>query len=172
MDFSKLVNERESVRSYDPNRPVPKNILIKILDAARIAPSAANKQPWKFIVLSSPEVLEKVRKSYVRPWFCNAPHVLAVVGNKSSAWVRSYDKYCSIETDLAIALTHIILAATNEGVATCWISNFDPHILRKALKMSDDEVVFGITPLGYPQADYKHKEKKERKNLEEVVEWR
>lgn len=168
MDFYDLIRSRESIRNYDPDRPVPRQILEKILDAGRLAPSACNLQPWKFIVVSSPEMLSKVRTCYSREWFKDAPHILIVTGLKDQAWKRSFDGYNSIETDLAIALTHIILAAENEGVATCWIEAYDPALLREAVNLPGNQVVFGITPLGYPKPGFKKNLKKIRKKPDEV----
>ncbi len=170
MDFNDLIRQRESVRSFNSQKPIPKDVLLRILEAGRLAPSAANKQPWNFVVVTSPDVLKKIFLSYNRQWFHDAPCVLAVTGKKQNAWTRS-DGYCSIETDLAIAMTCILLAAANEGVASCWISNFDLPLLREALDLSDDEVVYAITPLGYPKDDYKPKSGKDRKSLSELVRW-
>jgi nitroreductase len=171
MEYSDLIKMRRSIRDYDPGRPVPEELLERILDAGRIAPSACNYQPWKFLVISSPAMLEKVRRCYSKDWFANAPHILVIKGLKDHAWVRSYDGYNSLETDVAIAMTHIILAATNEGVGTCWIAAFDPYVLREALELNDKEVVYCITPLGYPmKADQKSSEKR-RKQAGEIVEY-
>ncbi len=170
MDFYKLVRERESIRDYNPERPVDKDTLDRILEAGRLAPSAANFQPWRFLLVSSPEMLEKVRPCYGRPWFADAPHILIVVGNRDQAWVRKTDGYNSIETDLTIALDHMILAAEFEGVATCWIGAFDPDLLRKTLSLEENEIVCSLTPLGYPKEGFTKKMDKKRKPLDEVVE--
>jgi nitroreductase len=162
---------RESVRNYEPNRPVPGKILERILNAGRLAPSACNYQPWKFLVISSPELLEKVRACYNRDWFKDAPHILVIVGLRNEAWNRSYDGYNSIETDVAIALTHIILAAENEGVGTCWIEAYNPVMLKEALNVNDNQLIFGITPLVYPKPGFKKGLNKERKPLEDIVEF-
>jgi nitroreductase len=169
MEFDALIRRRESVRSYDPSRPVPKEILEKILDAGRIAPSAANRQPWGFILVSSPEMRARVGKCYGKPWFADAPHFLIVTGRSSEAWTRRNDGYNSLETDLTIALDHMILAAENEGVGTCWIAAYDPDALRGALGLGNDERVFSITPLGYPRPGYERKTDKQRKSLEEIA---
>ena len=171
MEFTELIKVRESIRSYDLNCPVKKEVLMNILEAGRLAPSAANRQPWKFLIISSKEMLARVKLCYEKAWFQEAPHLLVVIGNEKEAWVRGYDKRCFIETDLAIALDHLILAATNEGVGTCWISNFKPDVLRTALGLKEYECVFGITPLGYPKPDFKRKELKERKPFETIVDW-
>lgn len=170
MDFYDVIHKRESIRSYDPNRPLSKEVYTRILDAGRVAPSAANKQPWQFLLVSSPEMLAKVRPCYDwGKWFLDAPHILVVVGNKPQAWVRPWDKYNSLETDLTIAMDHIILAAENEGVGTCWIAAFKPDILYSALGLKEDETVYAITPLGYPQEGFKKKMNKQRKPFNEVV---
>jgi nitroreductase len=171
MEYTDLILSRESVRNYDPNRPVPKEILERIFNAGRLAPSACNYQPWKFLVISSSPVLEKVRASYNREWFKEAPHILVVLGLRNQSWNRSYDGYNSIETDVAIAMTHIILAAENEGVGTCWIAAYNPQILKEALNIKDNQLIFGITPLGYPKPGFIKALNKKRKSLEDIVEY-
>jgi nitroreductase len=171
MDFYDLIRSRESIRNYDPDRPVPKDIIEKILEAGRLAPSACNLQPWKFLIIESPEMLQKVRTCYHRDWFRDAPQILIVTGDRDKSWIRSFDGLNSIETDLAIALTHIILAAENEGVGTCWIEAYDPAILRKVLELEYNEVVFGITPLGYQKAGFTKTGIKNRKPLAGIVKY-
>jgi nitroreductase len=169
MNFTDLIQSRESVRDYDPDRPLPKETLEKILDAGRMAPSACNYQPWKFIVISSPAMLEKVRRCYQREWFQDAPHILVILGLKNQAWNRSYDGYNSIETDVAIAMTHIILAAENEGVGACWVAAYNPALLREAINPGENQVIFGITPLGYSRPGFRKTSQKKRKSLQEIV---
>ena len=171
MEYTELIRSRESIRNYDPDRPVPKEILEKILEAGRIAPSARNCQPWKFLVISSSALLEKVRACYKRDWLKDAPHILVAIGLRDQAWNRGYDGYNSVETDVTIALTHIILAAENEGVATCWIAAYDPVLLNKALNPDKNQVIFGITPLGYPKPGFQKTLIKNRKSLEDIAEF-
>jgi len=170
MDFRDVICGRESIRSYDPTRPVDKLVLERILDAGRLAPSAANKQPWRFLLISSRDALVKVKRCYNRPWFQDAPHVLVVVGKVGDAWTRQ-DGYNSIETDVAIAMDHMVLAAENEGVGTCWIAAYDPTVLRTALGLGADERVYTVTPLGYPRPGFAKKGKKERRALPEIVKY-
>lgn len=169
MDFADLIRLRESVRSYDPARSLDREVLLRILEAGRLAPSAANRQPWQFIVVESPQILDRVRGCYHREWFRNAPCVLVVTGSRELAWKRASDGYCSIETDLAIAMDHMILAAENEGVGACWIAAFDPLVLRQALNLPPETCLFAITPLGYPEAGHERKGVKSRKLMDEVV---
>lgn len=170
MEFYDAVRKRHSLRKYDSGRKVPEEVLKRILEAGRMAPSAVNKQPWRFLVVSSEEMLKKVRSCYNASWFQDVPHVLIVAGDYDSAWVRG-DGYNSLETDLAIALDHMILAAASEGVGTCWIAAFNPLALRKVLGLKDSEQVFAITPLGYPKSGFKDEKRKSRKPLDAVVEW-
>ena len=82
MEFNDLIKSRESVRSYDPERIVPQDMLHRILEAGRLAPSACNIQPYRFLVVSTPGVLEKVKTCYKRPWFQDAPHIIVIVGHR------------------------------------------------------------------------------------------
>lgn len=169
MAFQKLVKIRESVRNYDPDRKIERDKLDGILEAGRLAPSAGNRQPWRFYVISSRENLEKIRTCYHQPWFKQAPYVLVVAGKRSDAWTRAADGYNALETDLTIAMDHMILAAAEEGIGTCWIAAFDPEKLKNTGLLDPDEEVFAITPLGYPGKDYRGGRHKIRKAKEEVV---
>jgi nitroreductase len=169
MNVLETIAHRESVRSYDPGRPVDPETLGRILEAGRLAPSAANRQPWEFVVVQSPEGLARVRPCYPRAWFRDAPQVLTATGFRDQAWMRASDGFNSLETDLAIAMDHLILAAEHEGVVTCWISAFDPVLLREALGLSEHQEVFAITPLGYPRAGFQRTGVKQRKALAEIV---
>ena len=171
MDFTEVIKNRESIRNFDPAKPLLREILDRILDAGRIAPSAVNGQPWTFLLISSPEMLEKIRTCYHREWFKDAPHVLVVKGSRKKAWVRTSDGYNSLETDLAIVMDHLVLAAENEGVANCWIAAFNYSQLRQVLGLTEDEEVFAMTPLGYPKADFRKKGNKTRKPRSEIVQY-
>lgn len=170
MNFHELAARRCSIRNFESARKIPREVLERILDAGRLAPSAKNLQPWKFKVISSPGLLEKIYPCYPRDWIRSAPCLLVVTGERSAAWVRSQDGYNSIETDLTIAMDHLILAAAYEGVGSCWIAAFDPAMLREALQLMPNEDVFAFTPLGYAAPDYLPVPKS-RKSLEEVAEF-
>lgn len=169
MTFHQLIIQRESIRSYDSGRPVEKDKLLRILDAGRLAPSAANRQPWKFYLISESANLAKVHQCYSRSWFRQAPHILVVAGKQEQAWTRAVDGYNSIETDLAIAMDHIILAAADEGIGSCWIAAFDYSKLKTLGLFDENEVIFAITPLGYPGSSHSPRPGKDRKALDEVA---
>jgi nitroreductase len=149
MDFYQLARHRHSQRAYDNDRPIPKDLLDLLLDTARHAPSAANRQPWQILVIQSERMRDAVHAAYPRDWFMAAPCILVVKGLRAKAWTRAFDGYNSLETDLAILMDHLTLAATDLGLCTCWIANFDPEVLRQAINLADDEVVYSISPLGY-----------------------
>jgi len=169
MDYYNLIRNRESVRDYDPKRKIDESVLYRILNAGRLAPSASNRQPWTFLLVSSKEKLEKVRACYQKSWFQQAPHILIIIGDITKSWIRSYDGYNSIETDLAIAMDHIILAAENENVGACWIEDYDFKILSDAISLKENEAIFSITPLGFQNKDYQKHGHKMRKPLEEII---
>jgi len=169
MDFYELIKNRESVRDYDPNKLIDDKVLNRILNAGRFAPSADNRQPWTFVLVSSKKKLAKVKACYNKTWFQQAPHILIIIGNKTKSWIRKIDGYNSIETDLAIVMDHIILAAEYENVGTCWIEDYDLKILSDAVSLKENEVIFSITPLGYQNKGYKKHGNKKRKQLEEII---
>lgn len=149
MDFNELARQRHSQRAYDPDRPIPRELLERLLETARHAPSAANRQPWQILVIQSERMLDAIHAAYPRDWFMAAPCILVVKGFRNKAWTRAFDGYNSLETDLAILMDHLTLAATELGLGSCWIANFDPEVLKHALNLSDEEAVFSISPLGY-----------------------
>jgi len=164
--FIELANVRRSVRGYDP-RAVPEELLKSVLEAGRLAPSAANRQPWHFVVVTDPEVRKRVAHAYPRDWFASAPIVIVLCVEPRRAWRRSDGKnYCDV--DGAIAMDHITLCAADFGLGTCWIAAFEPEKLRQALELPPEVEPLAMTPLGYP-AD--HPTPKKRKPLEKVVHW-
>ncbi len=169
MKFLDLVKNRRSIRAFDSERKIPREVIEYILQAGQAAPSANNQQPWEFLIIESREYLAKVQESYPRNWLAQAPAVLVVKGSYSHCWQRQADGYRSLETDLTIAMDHMILAAAEQGIGTCWIAAFDPFKLTEALDLSEDERVFAITPLGYPADSGKPAGNSRRKDLDQIV---
>jgi len=166
--FLDLARQRYSCRSYD-SRPVEDENLEMVLEAGRVAPSAVNFQPWHFYVISEPRDLEKIHAVYHREWFRTAPCVIIVCGDHNQAWKRK-DGKDHTDIDVAITVDHMTLQATELGLATCWICNFDPVLTRELLQLPDHLEPAVILPLGYPldKADPdRHGEK--RKPLSEIV---
>ena len=169
MDFYELIKNRESVRNYNPDKQIDQSILERILEAGRLAPSGANLQPWKFIIVSSPQILSNLRQVTGSAWFSKAPHVLAVIANNRETEMRNRFGNDTIETDLAITMTHMLLAAEWEGVSACWIGAFNSDIAAQALKLDKDQYVYALASLGYPPKGFEKHGRKQRKSFEEVV---
>jgi len=148
MDFIELAKKRYSVRDYKPT-PVEYGKLDKILEAARIAPTADNRQPFQIIIISTQGREEELLRIYNKTWFVEAPLIICVCSIPSESWIRGDGKnYCDV--DATIAMDHLILAATELGLGTCWIGAFNMIAACEILKLSDDIVPIAFTPLGYP----------------------
>jgi nitroreductase len=148
MDFIQLAKTRYSCRNFDI-KPVEQEKLDLVLEAGRIAPSAANLQPWYFIVIKEKENLEKIWKVYSREWFRNAPCVIIICGNHSQSWKRKDRKdHCDI--DIAITTDHMTLEAADLGLGTCWICNFDAELCTKLFNLPANLEPIVLLPLGYP----------------------
>ncbi len=168
-DFIDLAMERYSCRQYS-DKPVDKKTILEVLEAARIAPSACNKQPWTFYVVSGKETQQKINECYDREWFSKAPVHIVAVGDHSKSWHRTdFDGKDHADIDIAIAVEHLCLAATACGLGTCWVCHFDVEKCRKALELSSDEEPIAIIPIGYPQTE--KLPAKNRKQIDEIVKW-
>ncbi|MCX6566784.1 MAG: nitroreductase family protein [Candidatus Aminicenantes bacterium] len=149
MEFQELIRKRYSVRVYAP-RPVEEEKLARVLEAARLTPTACNLQPFRIVVLQTKGREDELRRIYGREWFVQAPLVLAICALTAESWVRKYDGWNSAEVDATIAMDHLILAAAEEGLGTCWIAAFNPAAAREILGLPADVVPVAFTPLGYP----------------------
>ena len=166
--FLRIARDRYSCRNYTP-QPVPEDQVTAILEAARLAPSACNRQPWLFIVGTSPDLAAEVRAVYPREWMNNAGTFIVACGDHSCSWHREDGKdHCDI--DLAIAVEHICLEASDLGLGTCWICNFDAERLAKVLALPEYIEPMAIIPVGYPDPESVAPAKK-RKTLEEIAIW-
>lgn len=164
MDFSELIRRRYSVRAYRPD-PVEEEKLAQVLEAARLAPTAANRQPFQLIVIHTAGRERDLRRIYNSKWFVEAPIVICACGLPKEGWIRQ-DGLNYTMVDVAIAMDHLILAAAELGLGTCWIGAFNPQAAREVLGLPDDVEPIAFTPLGYP-ADQPRPKK--RKPLEELV---
>ena len=149
MEYSELIARRYSVRAYRPD-PVEDEKLQAVLEAARLAPTAANRQPFQLVVLHTTGREEEIGKIYHRPWFVQAPLVIAVCAISSQAWVRESDRFNARLIDAAIVADHLILAAANLGLGTCWVAAFNVDAARRVLQLPEEAEPVVFTPLGYP----------------------
>ena len=169
MTFIELAKQRYSCRNYDSS-PVEQDKLDLILEAGRIAPSAVNYQPWHFIVIREKENLQKIHTVYHREWFRTAPCVIVICGDHDQSWKRKQDGKDHCDIDVAITVDHMTLQATELGLATCWICNFDKGKTIETLNLPSNLEPIVILPVGYPLDQVepsRHDEK--RKGIGEIV---
>ena len=168
MSFLDLCKQRFSVRSYSAE-PVSESQLEYILECARLAPSAVNLQPWRFIVVKSEAVRQQVQSCYKREWIAQAPLYIICVVRHQEEWVRRDGKRHG-DIDIAIAAEHICMAAAEQGLGSCWVCNFDVEKMAQFVGNDEFEAV-AIVPLGHIADECPRAEKK-RKALDEIVERR
>ena len=164
MEFSSLIETRYSVRAYKPD-PVDDQKLQRVLEAARLAPTATNNQAFQLLVIHTKGREEELQRIYGRSWFTDAPVVIGACGIPAENWVRKDGKNYN-DVDVAIAMDHLILAATNEGLGTCWIGAFDAQAAKDVLGLPGGVEPIAFTPLGYAADEPRPKK---RKDLSELV---
>lgn len=170
MDVFEAIRLRRSVRSYKRD-PVPQDIMQQMLDALRLAPSACNYQPWKFVVVTDADVKAKLAEAcHGQHFIAEAPVAIVGCGFPQKAYGGMGGSGNSVDVDLAIALDHLTLAAVEQGLGTCWIGAFREEQVKLLLDVPADVKVVAITPLGYP-ADPKAFRPAEgkRKSLDEII---
>ena len=143
MDFAQVIKDRYSCKKYD-GKPVTAEQLSSILEAGRLAPTAKNLQEQHIYVVQSAEGLDKIDK--LTPCRYGAPTVLVVAFNKDSVFTYPGGKHSSGAEDAAIVATHLMLAATNAAVDSCWINFFDPEAAAKALGRPRNRKIQGFSP--------------------------
>ncbi|WP_430934286.1 nitroreductase family protein [Saccharicrinis sp. 156] len=166
MHFKELMRSRYAVRAYHENK-VDQTLIKQVANAGRLAPSAANHQPWKFIAIDNEDLLNKIRGAYPREWFQKVPNLIVVYGNHAESWKRSFDGKDHCDIDVALAIDHMTLAATELGLGTCWVCHFNPEIVNGALQPEKGWEPIAIVAIGYP-VEIKAPEKK-RKSIDEVL---
>lgn len=147
--FLQLARQRYSCRAYT-DQPVPDDKLNALCEAARLAPTGCNKQAQRLFIFKSPDALAKIR-SCTHSHF-NAPVVFLVCYDSSDLWHRSYDNWDTGYTDAASAVSHILLAAADLGLGSCWVGSFDPKQVRSLFGLPDSYVPAALIPVGYPAA--------------------
>ncbi|AZR72285.1 nitroreductase [Anoxybacter fermentans] len=166
MDFYQLIKTRRSVRKYE-SRPVEEEKLMRILNAARLAPSGKNAQAWKFIVVKDQELKEKIVKAAKgQKFLAEADCIIVCCVNEEEVYQGHGNYMTSFAVDGAIAMDHLILAAHYEGLGTCWIGAFFEDQIKEILNIPDPYRVVAMTPLGYPAGEQKDRG---RKPLEEII---
>jgi nitroreductase len=169
MEFYETVKTRRSIRSYK-GKEIPEEKLLRVMDAARVAPSGHNRQYWKFYVIESEDKKRKVAEACSgQTWIAEAPAVIVATGWKVPFSRGGYMGEMTFTMDVSIAFTHLILAARAEGLGTCWIGDFSNEKVKEALGLPEKEYVVAVTPIGYPDKGG-FTENTSRKKLDEVME--
>ena len=149
MEFYDVLRTRRSMRGYKPD-PVPEAALDAIKEAIRLAPSGCNLQPVRFIFIKNEELRKKIAAYYPFGWLDQPPVLIAAVGNADMAWHRmDGDHESIIELDIGIAMEHVQLAATAEGLNSCWIGAIPRKEVNELLNVEAPWSVIALSALGY-----------------------
>ena len=159
MEVKTAIEERRSIRKYK-TKPIPHDVLLRLLEAARRAPSGANRQPFHLIVVTDPEIKKGLVPLCKNQQFVDEASVfIAGIDDPQQKWNK---------VDLSIALDHLSLAAVEYGLGTCWVGAFDPEKLATYLGVPKDKVVTVCISVGYPDES---PEARSRKPMNEIVFW-
>ncbi len=148
MDFNDVVSSRKSVRGYS-DKPVEEEKLMKVLEAARLAPSWANKQCCRYIVVKDAIKIQELSGNF--GWLKQAPIILVACADPKDSGDRNGMKYFLV--DVGISMQQLVLTATNLELGTCWIGAFDEEKIKRALNIPENVKVVAMTPLGYPDKE-------------------
>lgn len=165
MEVSDAIRLRRSVRAYDP-KPVPEDVLNRVLEAGRISPSASNYQPWHFIVVRDPDRRKALSDGRYAKFLTQSPVVIVGLGDMkvSPEWHV---------VDTTIALQQMVIAATAEGLGTCWIGSFYEDRVKAALDVPERYRVVAMLAVGYPKEKVDIRSAlarpKNRKDLKKIV---
>jgi len=172
MDFSELLYKRYSCRHYSPES-VGEKKLNQVLEAARLAPTAANRQPFQIIIIKTENhPKDELLKIYPKEWFVQPPLILCVCSHPDAGWFRKkYDNQSYAAVDAAIVVDHITLQAADLGLGTCWIGDFDPSVAREHLSLPEHIDPIAFTPLGYPLDEPREKNRKALDDLIRYDRW-
>lgn len=167
MGFFKLIQQRYSVRGYKAD-PVEDEKLQQVLEAARMAPTAANRQRFQLIVIHTQGREEELRRIYDKDWFVQPPLVICACRYPMGPDHKRKDY---TDVDIGIVVDHLILAAAELGLGTCWIGAFDPSAAREILGLPDGVEPVVFTPLGYPADPPRIKQRRELSALVRYEHW-
>lgn len=169
MNFLQLAQKRCSIRKYK-STPIEDEKLNYILESARMAPSAANLQPWRLLIVTEQEGRNKVAECYAKEWIKPAPLFIVLCGDQAQSWKRAADSKDHLDIDMGILMEQICLAATDLDLATCIICHFDTQLLRKHFNLPESVEPIAIIPVAYPQDPNLFAETpKKRKALEDII---
>jgi nitroreductase len=163
MELMDVIRDRRSIRRYKTT-PVSNDDIEYVLEAARLAPSWSNRQCWRYIVVTDEGLRKKITK---RDWAAEAPVVIVGCADPTKAGNKAGKPYYML--DMGISMEHLILAAHDRGLGTCWLGGqFDEEVVREALGVPESHRVVALTPLGYPD---EAPQAKSRKSFNDLFTW-
>jgi nitroreductase len=166
MKVLEVIQKRRSIRRYKED-PIPEDVFHRVLEAARLAPSGKNLQPWKFIIVRDKELKDRLAQASASQFFiAEAPIIVVACGFPDHCYSRMGRYMKSWPVDVTIALEHLILQAQEDGLGTCWIGSFEEEEVKSVLGIPDHVKVLALTPLGYPDEAPSFRG---RKSLDEIV---
>ena len=175
MEFENVIKPRESIRNY-LDKLVEDEKINYVIECARRAPSCINRQCWRFIVVNDKKIIEELSKtSLINRWLKNVQVIIVACGDTRKSCIINDINYFIV--DVSIALEHLVLAATDKGLGTCWIAGFDGKKVKEILKIPEHIQVVALTPLGYPAEKNGFGEdvtqviiqSKKRKSMDEII---
>ena len=167
MNFLELTKKRYSCRTYQA-REVEEEKMAYVTECARMAPSAVNRQPWRLRIVSGDEAKDSLRTCYDREWFRTAPAYIIASVLHDEQWVRADGKQHG-DIDVAIAVEHLCLAAAEQGLATCWVCNFDAAMCKQLVGLDENEEAAVLIPIGYAADAPKEKMRKSRNEIVRII---
>jgi len=151
MTVLEVIRRRRSVRAYE-GRAIPAQVMERMCEALRLAPSACNNQPWKFVIVTNAEIRKQlVGACRGQKYVAEAPVVIVGVGYPAQAYQHMGGYGNSTDVDIAIAFDHLTLAAAEEGLGTCWVGAFSEAEVKRVLNVPAEAKVVALIPLGYPK---------------------
>jgi len=167
MELYDVIKTRRSVRSF-LKKAIPDDVLSRVLEAARVAPSGDNSQPWRFVIVKDQDKKKKIAQAcYEQDFVEQAPVVIVCCSIKCSSGYEPWQDDAGWR-DTVISVDHLILAARNEGLGTCWVGAFHEKAVKEIVKVPGDVRVAMVVPIGYPTLKTAFRETKERKSLKEI----
>jgi nitroreductase len=150
MDFWEVINARKSVRSFS-DKEIEKEKVKRIFEAAQSAPSWANKQCWSYVLVTDKDKIKKLSSGLINSWMKHAKAIIVACGDPKKSGTKNAMDYFLV--DVAISMDHLVLAATDLGLGTCWIGGFDEEKIKQILGIPKNIKVVALTPLGYPTVE-------------------
>lgn len=166
------ITARRSIRRYE-DRTIPEPTIQKLLNAMRAAPSAKNRQPWKFVVVRDRKTIQELGRRAVGKYefFQQAPVVIAACGYPEKAFRKQGGYRNSVDVDVAIAVTNLTLSAWEDRIGSCWIGEFDEAEAKKVLNVPEEVEIVAMVTLGFPEDNtvFEKERSSTRKDLDEIV---